>query len=276
VSLRRVLVALAVSGLVLAVLALDVLLVTWVGSLVLTLVLGSLATREMLDLLEAGGSAVAGRVGLVAAILLMAMPAAWNAGVATGLAVTVVAILLATGRRIGPTLLGVVWVGGCLASLFLLRLLTTPDPAIDLGGKSIPLGLSLVIVVAVSVKGGDSAAYFVGRSIGRIPMAPRISPRKTWEGAIGGFVVGTALAPLVGLPLGVTAVLGVVELLVLGAAVNVAGQLGDLAESHVKRRAGVKDSGRYLGELGGALDILDAVLVASPVAYFVARLLGCG
>ena len=112
---------------------------------------------------------------------------------------------------------------------------------------------------------GDAGAYYVGRAFGKHHLAPRVSPNKTWEGAAASVVTSIALAgwyltyfvPEVTWPvaIGVTA------------AVNVAGQFGDLAESAMKRGAGVKDSGTLLPGHGGFLDRVDSTLFALPVIY---------
>lgn len=112
---------------------------------------------------------------------------------------------------------------------------------------------------------GDTAALYVGRAFGRHKLAPRLSPAKTWEGAIASLVAGAAAGTLFMwwrvpvLPWAV--VLGV------AAAGNVAGQLGDLCESAMKRGAGVKDSGTSLPGHGGWLDRLDSTLFSVPVVY---------
>lgn len=113
---------------------------------------------------------------------------------------------------------------------------------------------------------GDIAAFYVGRAIGRHKLAPRISPAKSWEGAIasvaGSMIYGaiyfSKLMPDVPLA----------EAILIAAAGNVAGQIGDLSESMLKRGAGVKDSGNLLPGHGGWLDRLDSGLFALPVVYF--------
>jgi len=110
---------------------------------------------------------------------------------------------------------------------------------------------------------GDSVAYFVGRAFGRLPMAPQISPRKTWEGAAGN-LLGSLLAAAV-----FSQWMDVSRAHLLGAAAlaNVAGQAGDLLESAYKRSAGVKDSGTILPGHGGVLDRVDALIYAAPVIW---------
>lgn len=131
-----------------------------------------------------------------------------------------------------------------------------------------PLGvLPLVSLVAV-VKAGDIAAYVVGSLVGRRRLAPRLSPGKTWEGAAASAAASLAVAWLVlectGLAEGSRPWGG---WMLYGLAVGLAGMLGDLGESLVKRELAAKDSGRILGGLGGVLDLVDALLFAAPVAW---------
>src|SRR5579862_1496329 len=113
---------------------------------------------------------------------------------------------------------------------------------------------------------GDTAAYFVGRAMGRHPFAPHLSPKKTWEGAVASF----AGALLVGLAVNSWGHLNIPTIHVLGmaAAGNVAGQMGDLLESAYKRSAGVKDSGALLPGHGGILDRIDALILTFPVVWY--------
>ena len=129
----------------------------------------------------------------------------------------------------------------------------------------------LVFLLVAIVAFGDSAAYFVGRKLGRHKIAPRVSPKKTWEGSLAGFLAGILT----------TAIwayfrLGKIppELLALAAATAVIAQLGDLVESLVKRGAGVKDSSNILPGHGGVYDRLDALLLATPVFALGLWLLG--
>lgn len=113
---------------------------------------------------------------------------------------------------------------------------------------------------------GDVAAFYVGRSLGKHKLAPRISPGKSWEGAVGSMIAailfGYAFYRFVqpAIPL--------VHMLALSAVANVAGQVGDLAESALKRGAGVKDSSALLPGHGGFLDRLDSSLFTMPVVYY--------
>jgi len=127
--------------------------------------------------------------------------------------------------------------------------------------------LPLVSMVAV-VKGGDIAAYVVGSLVGRRKLALRVSPGKTWEGAVASLAASVAVAWLT---IGWAAGSGMPQPWggwpLFGIAVGLAGMIGDLAESLVKRELATKDSGRWLGGLGGCLDLVDALLLAAPVAW---------
>ncbi len=123
-------------------------------------------------------------------------------------------------------------------------------------------GWQWVVLLFVVTWANDTFAYFTGRFLGRRPLAPRISPKKTWEGFWGGAAgsVGGALAvKFLFLP-----GLSVQAALVLGAGAAVLGPIGDLSESMLKRAAGVKDSGKIIPGHGGLLDRIDAVLFVAP------------
>lgn len=137
-----------------------------------------------------------------------------------------------------------------------------------LGGPRGVTGMVPLVSMVAVVKGGDIAAYVVGSLVGRHKLAPLVSPGKTWEGAVASLAASLLVAWLVlawsertggGQPWGGWPVYGL--------AVGVAGMLGDLAESLIKRELVAKDSGRSLGGLGGVLDLVDATLVAAPVAW---------
>jgi len=112
---------------------------------------------------------------------------------------------------------------------------------------------------------GDACAYYVGKSVGRRNMAPNVSPKKTWEGAVAS-LVGSVIFGVVYLNRALPAV-SLVEAGLLSVVVNIAGQTGDLAESALKRGAGVKDSSTLLPGHGGLLDRVDSSLFALPVVY---------
>jgi phosphatidate cytidylyltransferase len=147
-------------------------------------------------------------------------------------------------------------------------------------------GSFLILYLLLVVWAGDILAYFVGKSVGRHLMAPRISPKKTWEGAAASLVASMAVGGAMfyySSPLSTRLLSwglierrdgmfglerpGMASALVLTAVLNVAAQLGDLVESLIKRGAGVKDSGTILPGHGGMLDRIDALLFAAPVLW---------
>lgn len=147
-------------------------------------------------------------------------------------------------------------------------------------------GSFLILYLLLVVWAGDIFAYFVGRSMGRHLMAPRVSPKKTWEGAVASMIASLAIGGVLfsysaristtllqwGLIERRDGMFGLetpalVPVLLLTAGLNIAAQLGDLVESLIKRGAGVKDSGTILPGHGGLLDRIDALLLAAPVLW---------
>lgn len=125
------------------------------------------------------------------------------------------------------------------------------------------IGGALILFTLVLIWAGDTLAYFVGRFVGRVQMAPALSPKKTWEGAtanlIGSLLIAWAASRWIEIDL--------TTLLVIAAAANIAGQMGDLIESSYKRGAGVKDSGTIVPGHGGVLDRIDSLILAAPVVW---------
>lgn len=167
--------------------------------------------------------------------------------------------------RLGATLSGALYPTALLAFLTDLRVVP---------GFSDREALILTITVLVLVWASDVFAFFAGSFWGRRPLAPTISPGKTWEGFYGGvlgaFVVAIVLWYAVDMPL------SILHIMILALVCTLSGAVGDLAESRFKRVAGVKDSGVLLPGHGGLLDRFDGIIVAAPLAYmyivFVARL----
>ena len=224
--------------------------------------LGLICMHELLTLYEhTGPPKLAGFIG-IAGLVVAAQLGDMDTVVLAFAAFFVVlfAVTLATPRATGPGIaicvLGVAWIGIAIAHAVLLR--------------DLPHGGGIVASVLVGTFAGDIAAYFGGRTFGVTPLAPRVSPSKTWEGFGIGFVV---------------AVLGVwltgayqdwmpgTDALLLGVGIALAAPVGDLFESYLKRDAGTKDTGRMFGAHGGALDRLDALLFAVVVGYWVWRAL---
>jgi phosphatidate cytidylyltransferase len=125
-------------------------------------------------------------------------------------------------------------------------------------------GPVLLLFALVITWVGDSAAYFVGRAVGKHALAPHLSPKKTWEGTAASLVASLLVAAVFGRWLSAP----LPHLLAMGTAGNVAGQVGDLLESAYKRSAGVKDSGGLLPGHGGILDRIDALILAIPVVWY--------
>jgi phosphatidate cytidylyltransferase len=159
---------------------------------------------------------------------------------------------------LSTTVLGVAWVALGLAHLLLLR--DVPEH-----------GRLLIFTVLLAVFADDTAAYLLGRLVGRHKLAPALSPGKTWEGFVAGTLAAIAVAFFA---LYDQDVLTIPESIGLGAAIALAGVAGDLFESAVKRDLQVKDSGRLLGGHGGMLDRLDSLLFAGVAALYVVLALG--
>ena len=124
------------------------------------------------------------------------------------------------------------------------------------------VGRQLVLFTLVLVWAGDMLAYFVGKSLGRVPMAPALSPKKTWEGALGNVLASMIVAVLFAKWMQTD----VITLLVIAGVANIAGQAGDLIESAYKRGASVKDSGGLLPG-HGMLDRIDSLILATPAVW---------
>ena len=132
------------------------------------------------------------------------------------------------------------------------------------------IGRQLVLFTLVLIWAGDMLAYFVGKGLGRLPMAPALSPKKTWEGAVGNVIASM----LVGVLFARWMQMDVTIPLVIAGVANIAGQAGDLIESAYKRGAAVKDSGALLPGHGGMLDRVDSLILAAPVVWVLYQWLG--
>jgi phosphatidate cytidylyltransferase len=154
--------------------------------------------------------------------------------------------------RMSLTVMGTLWIGFAVAHAVLLR--------------ELPHGRDIIIDVLVGTFIGDSGAYLGGRQFGRTKLAPRVSPNKTVEGLLIGFVTAIVSVQLAGL---YQDWLDAGHALLLGVAVALAAPLGDLFESQIKRDANTKDAGRLFGVHGGALDRLDAAFFALIAGYYV-------
>jgi phosphatidate cytidylyltransferase len=161
------------------------------------------------------------------------------------------------------TMTAFIYAGVPPALLIAVRRLETPgDPH---------LGMWLILTLIVCVRlGADTCAYFAGKAFGRRKLIPHVSPGKTVEGLLGGFIgaVGLGWACFAVMP-GLSREFALWEMLVFAGAVGLVAPVGDLAESALKRAAGVKDSGKLLPEFGGVLDVIDGLLLTGPLLYLV-------
>ena len=148
------------------------------------------------------------------------------------------------------TFAGAIYTGGLLSHVLLLR--------------SLERGDALLAIVVFGTAACDSGAYLIGSRFGRHKFAPRISPKKTWEGTIGGFVTSVVIVVLTSWLFD----LAVLPALGMGVLVAVAVIGGDLVESIIKRSVGAKDSGAWIPEQGGVLDVIDGFMFAVVVSYY--------
>ncbi len=158
------------------------------------------------------------------------------------------------------TLTGVLYIGWLISYLVALRLI--PD---TMGFPH--TGRNFVFLALFCTFGSDTAAYFIGKAFGKHKLAPSISPGKTWEGAVAG-VIGAVIVSLLFIfdtPFQLPT--DFILTIILALLISVFGQLGDLAESMLKRGTGVKDSGTLMPGHGGILDRLDSILFAGAVVY---------
>ncbi|UCC67646.1 MAG: phosphatidate cytidylyltransferase [Armatimonadota bacterium] len=242
--------------------------------------LSLLGLREYYRLAAALGSRVRPLIGYLVALPITLTPAPYTLPPmlllvcvwAAGELALMLRYVVRTKRLVGienigwrnATLLGLLYVAFLFGHVNLLRAFPGDDVSLPGLGPGIPFGAGLVALVVIACWATDTAAYFVGKAIGRHKLSPKISPGKTVEGAAAGLVAAVLTAASMGRWLGLPLVQGVL----LGAILGVAGQLGDLFESSLKRRAGVKDSGALLPGHGGVLDRLDSLLFSAPAAYY--------
>ena len=225
---------------------------SWAFEIALAAV-GLIAFWEFDHIAESNGIARAGYAGMIAGVALMFAP---RPEIVAVLAAFLGMMLAMRGADLPRALasgaaftLGVVYIFGSFRCAIDLR-------AID------PHWLMFALLLTWA---GDTAALYIGKAFGKHALAPRVSPAKTWEGAVGS-VAGGVLAGWVYAHYLIPAA-PVAIVLAIAAAGNIAGQIGDLCESAIKRGAGVKDSGTTLPGHGGWLDRIDSSLFSIPVVY---------
>jgi phosphatidate cytidylyltransferase len=235
------------------------------GFALLVIALSAIAAWELMRMFERAGRPGYARLAVVGALAVTASFA--TPGFTAIVFTLVVAITLSAPvwldavpsvEPVIGTLLAIVYIGWLLGHGVLL--------------SALPDGAHLVLFLVGTTWAGESAAYVVGSVLGRHPLAPAISPRKTVEGAVGQLVIslvaaaglGAWLLPQWSLP---TAILG-------GAVLGIAGQIGDLVESAIKRSLGAKDTGGLIPGHGGVLDRLDGLLFNAPALFYYAGWVG--
>jgi phosphatidate cytidylyltransferase len=252
--------------------------ITWLGGLPFALLLCGAAAVSALELIgmfaalgfpELFGVLVAGLLPLAPYWAAQGEAYAYSPYVPIAVAVSAMVLLVLNLFRPGPmegapqrvaaSALAWIYCGILIATVVGLRL---------------RFGFAWVMLVFVATWLNDTLAYFAGRFFGKTPFYPKVSPKKTWEGFAGG-VAGSVLGALVlkavflqvPLPAGERFDLSWAGCVVLGLGASVLGPLGDLAESMLKRSAGVKDSGKLIPGHGGLLDRIDALLFVAPWVY---------
>lgn len=220
--------------------------------------LGLVCLHELYGMLdEAAPVRLAGMLALIGLVLAANFGTQYQILLVAMVFVPVLFVVSLAQLRAGTvgmsiTLLGVWWIGLALAHAMLLRRL--------------PHGDGIVIDILVGTFVGDTGAYLGGRSFGRRPLAPRLSPSKTVEGLLVGMVCAVVAVWFSSiyedwLPSG--------QAVLLGIGVAIAAPIGDLFESFIKRDAHTKDTGRFFGAHGGALDRLDAVMFSAVTGYYI-------
>ena len=247
------------------------------GAVIMVALLAVLTLREFYQLLASAGLAPFHRLGMVFGALITLSP--WlheNIGIpkssdALALAVIVFAIRILSEREpatrveaLASTVFGLVYVA--LMLQYLVRILTPlPDDIVTANGR-----LLLCLWLIAVAKFCDVGALLTGLAIGRHKMSPQISPKKTWEGAVGGVLTSMGVGALVAwlgrgqLPAHMTPLIAAL----LAAPIALVAIVSDLIESIIKRRAALKDSGAGIPGIGGFFDLSDSLLLTAPLAYF--------
>jgi phosphatidate cytidylyltransferase len=250
------------------------------GALVLIALISVFTLREFYQLMHASGYDPFDRFGMVFGGLITLAPwlqvqFGWPTSLFLPLAVIVFAVRLLGERTpetrvesLASTLFGIIYVAVMLQYLVAI---ITPVP----GDVISPSGRLLLCLWLVAVtKFCDTGALLTGMAIGRHKMSPQISPKKTWEGAVGGVVVSMGIGALIAwlardeFPRHMTPVVAAL----IAAPMAVIGIVADLVESVLKRRANMKDSGKTIPGIGGMFDLSDSLILVAPIGYFLFRL----
>ncbi len=247
------------------------------GAVVIIGLITGFTLLEFYQLSAAAGDAPFGRFGALFGVLIVIAPwtqqrFGWPADPLLALAVVVCSVRILSERppeqrvcALASTLFGLVYVA--LLLQYFVRVLVTPYPGTDLtvGGH-----LILCLWIVAVAKFSDVGGLLAGMAFGRHPMAPIVSPKKTWEGAVGGVVTSMLIGALVAwLGRGrVPSSLTPLHAALIAAPVGAVAIIADLIESMIKRRANRKDSGGVIPGIGGIFDMSDSLILTAPVAYF--------
>ena len=248
----------------------------WLGSPWLTLIVAAAAIAALIEfhrMATPSGSRIVLPLSIVWSILLVAsgqLTDRWpdyipHVILGTGITASLPWLILNRNKegaliRWAYAVAGPMYVGFLLAHVPMLREWDGADGS----------GRDWLLFAILATFATDTGAFFTGKALGRHLMTPRLSPKKTWEGAIGGFLcaVGVAMALDSILELSVP----IWQLALLGSAVGIFAQMGDLLESSIKRAWGVKDAGALLPGHGGVLDRIDSIVFTVPLMYYLVAL----
>ncbi|MEX2044581.1 MAG: phosphatidate cytidylyltransferase [Opitutus sp.] len=247
-----------------------------IGAIVLITLISVLTLREFYQLMHASGYDPFDKLGLTFGGLITLAP--WlhgQFGVPAGLLLPLATVVFAARllrertpetrvESLASTLFGLVYVS-LMMHYFVAIITPAPGDAVSANGR-----LLLCLWVVVVVKFCDMGALLSGLAFGRHKMAPQVSPKKTWEGAIGGVLISMGAGALFAWRAGgvFPAHMTPLAAALMAAPLAVLGIVADLVESIFKRRANRKDSGATIPGIGGVFDLSDSLLLAAPVAYF--------
>jgi phosphatidate cytidylyltransferase len=250
------------------------------GALVLIVAISVLTLREFYQLMHASGYDPFDKLGMLFGGLITLGPwlqaqLGWPTALLLPLAVIVFAVRLLGERTpetrvesLASTLFGLVYVSVMLQYLVAI-IIPVPGDTISSEGR-----LLLCLWLVAVTKFCDTGALLTGMAIGRHKMSPQISPKKTWEGAIGGVIISMGVGALIAwlardvFPAHMTPLTAAL----IAAPIAVIGIVADLVESVLKRRANRKDSGKTIPGIGGMFDLSDSVILVAPMGYYFFRL----
>ena len=261
------------------------LLIVWAGDIyfLLLIELGIfLGVYEFCDILKQRGLTPYKSLAILSSLIL-GLDAYFQSHLFTIVTITMLVIVVAFAElcrrkkeeaifHLSGTVFGVIYVGWLLNHLILLmQMPETLEPIVYTNIFNIPirLGTSLALLPFVLTWCNDTTAFFIGRRFGQRPLLPSVSPKKTWEGVIGG-AVGAILAAFIYQQI-YAPYLSWFDCMVLGGGVAIIAPIGDLVESMIKRDVKLKDVATHLPGHGGFLDLVDSLLFTAPLIYYYLR-----